>query len=1279
MTKRGWQPPALGRNFVMPESKFFHTDSWKGGLDVSMAPENSQPGQSFEMQDMEVTHDDRMQKAPGVALDETLTHAPSQMFLHAGFQYASDLIFLAPPYVGVKNVGATTWWNASLQPANSPYGYTNFAGVLLLTNGTKGIYARLPHKNQLDLIPSSVAGFGLTVFADRVVVGGAQLDGKLDFMGIAWNDSSGDYKGWDIALGAAGQSLIGTSLRADRFQAFGALGFDTLTIVNRRSIWIGVPTGDEFQPIRFSPRLESTGASHAATVVATEFGVVFLSDDGVRIFTGSDAPIISEGITRYLGPIIDTDEWSASFDPARKRYYLHGPTGTFVYDLLRRRWFRWTNGFKASAFFPAQGSQITWGEAVGTWGSQTLAWWQLLPQESGGQMYFVRDVKLGHEAQTSYDALGQAVDPLWYDRVQVPENHDVLMTATGTRVIYESPTATSVEVHLPDKPDGNYELVTAATLPAGTGFSKRAWVPLIHTGRSIGAGIRLLSGNPRIRRVSVEYQETALPWELETTVFPEAPEAPPEVPVSDAIVKPRILYVNGYDNGSYQAFRDVLFTSGRGETNHWSYVETGGSNGKGYLLTDDTNNDSGRKAYIRVPITVADVNQVGDAPISDIETNVRLGGMHVRFNLFGQTITDPLTVLATFATSTQIHTKIEILPDRTVRASTAPATTHQVSTVKVPADGWFVLEKQWCISRRGNITSGFILCKLFTLDNIATGGETIISAIGIKTQAGTLADSFAYYAFGSQCDPTLQGLRIGVDDAVVYGAYGDKKRFINDTRVGAAWPIADTSIQSDISYSWSVSVDAKPSVSVDPPTILSGVNNFGLSDRWRNASRIDLSTPPPTSPGFHSDTPGEWIADFHGFGQLSTFSTPAFWTDGPLPYLGDSLQRNYFADAATDFYNLDVNDSEIVQIEGVQPFVAQGRRAVVGTISPGTDLVALGGPHDIDTTAARANLISRSLIRSNGVVGYGRYNYSQAGATYNVEVFDVDNNFIFNSTLWSHGGALPYTINPYSFIDTDPDGNVSWLLRNAAKLRNTEVGIGGSFDIIDQTNLIHPARYSRWLAFDVSQLGLQYAYHVRTFVEDEHPPFPPRAGFGLGIFNDPSSRRFHAYPAHLDWDGTVVSAVLDLGDGSDPIDFLGDSSDQGSLDFAVDYTFAFTGTHHITLTVTDNDGLVTVYTYDFVCPNNDPVANFEANDAGGNAVDFVDLSTDGGGTVVAWAWTFGDSGTSSVQNPPTHTYAAPGVYHVTLAVTDNDGATNMAETDITVPLGGAGDCDIFAV
>lgn len=70
-----------------------------------------------------------------------------------------------------------------------------------------------------------------------------------------------------------------------------------------------------------------------------------------------------------------------------------------------------------------------------------------------------------------------------------------------------------------------------------------------------------------------------------------------------------------------------------------------------------------------------------------------------------------------------------------------------------------------------------------------------------------------------------------------------------------------------------------------------------------------------------------------------------------------------------------------------------------------------------------------------------------------------------------------------------------------------------------------------------------------------------------------------------------------------------------------------------------------------------PTAAFSATPVSGNApldVQFTDQSTPGSSAITAWAWTFGDGGTSTEANP-THTYAA-GTYNVRLTVTTADGS-----------------------
>jgi PKD repeat protein len=62
---------------------------------------------------------------------------------------------------------------------------------------------------------------------------------------------------------------------------------------------------------------------------------------------------------------------------------------------------------------------------------------------------------------------------------------------------------------------------------------------------------------------------------------------------------------------------------------------------------------------------------------------------------------------------------------------------------------------------------------------------------------------------------------------------------------------------------------------------------------------------------------------------------------------------------------------------------------------------------------------------------------------------------------------------------------------------------------------------------------------------------------------------------------------------------------------------------------------------------------------------FTDGSTDSDGSLMGWAWRFGDGGTST-ERQPTHSYSNPGTYTVMLSVTDNHGSTDESSTQINV-------------
>jgi PKD repeat protein len=80
------------------------------------------------------------------------------------------------------------------------------------------------------------------------------------------------------------------------------------------------------------------------------------------------------------------------------------------------------------------------------------------------------------------------------------------------------------------------------------------------------------------------------------------------------------------------------------------------------------------------------------------------------------------------------------------------------------------------------------------------------------------------------------------------------------------------------------------------------------------------------------------------------------------------------------------------------------------------------------------------------------------------------------------------------------------------------------------------------------------------------------------------------------------------------------------------------------------------------------VANFTLDHAKGAAplqVTFTDSSSAPGSSIGSRAWDFGDGGTSTATSP-SHTFAQPGVYTVTLTVTKAQGLAQSKQSTVTV-------------
>ena len=175
-------------------------------------------------------------------------------------------------------------------------------------------------------------------------------------------------------------------------------------------------------------------------------------------------------------------------------------------------------------------------------------------------------------------------------------------------------------------------------------------------------------------------------------------------------------------------------------------------------------------------------------------------------------------------------------------------------------------------------------------------------------------------------------------------------------------------------------------------------------------------------------------------------------------------------------------------------------------------------------------------------------------------------------------------------------------------------------------------------------------------------PIPPAANAGGPYSGVVGSVISFDGTASSDADGTIVSYSWDFGDGGMA------SGPSPTHSYSVDGSFT------VTLTVTDNDGLTGVDSASAAINpasgNTPPVARANGPYSGteGSGVQFSSNgSLDPDGSIVTYAWNFGDGNTSALANP-SHTYAAAGTYNVSLTVTDDAGDSTSDATTATIEM-----------
>jgi len=180
---------------------------------------------------------------------------------------------------------------------------------------------------------------------------------------------------------------------------------------------------------------------------------------------------------------------------------------------------------------------------------------------------------------------------------------------------------------------------------------------------------------------------------------------------------------------------------------------------------------------------------------------------------------------------------------------------------------------------------------------------------------------------------------------------------------------------------------------------------------------------------------------------------------------------------------------------------------------------------------------------------------------------------------------------------------------------------------------------------------------IPDYIVVSEPLMPPVANFTSDFYPGPAPLRV---TFSCQSTGIITEWLWDFGDG-------GTSTEQNPS-----YTYYESGLYTVTLTVTGPGGSSSKQDYIDVgySGGGQPVAMFHADMTEAPASHTFQFTDDSTGDITTWSWDFGD-GSSSNQQHPSHTYAYPGNYTVSLTVYGPTGS-DTTTIAITVTSGGGG-------
>lgn len=340
---------------------------------------------------------------------------------------------------------------------------------------------------------------------------------------------------------------------------------------------------------------------------------------------------------------------------------------------------------------------------------------------------------------------------------------------------------------------------------------------------------------------------------------------------------------------------------------------------------------------------------------------------------------------------------------------------------------------------------------------------------------------------------------------------------------------------------------------------------------------------------------------------------------------------------------------------------------------------AAGNAVELDFTATnQAITFAYNTVTGNGDCLISSGNGSAAPTGFNPDASDtiaIGNNIMLGQTSYLQRNGGGYTCAVYASVSqgVTRSGDIVW------NTRNTDFSTPGIINEDPQLTDETMASFNPVPLVSSPAIGNSVSGSTPVAYDYNGNPRPSQgATIGAVEYQGSSSSTAGAPSADFaysasglavnftdtstDTGGTIGSWAWSFGDGA-----ASSAQNPG-------HSYAAAGTYQVGLSVTDKisgktstrSAQVTVTAPQQV--GGTPSANFTYSTSGLTA-SFIDASTDNGGSIGSWAWSFGDGSASSAQNPG-HAYAAAGTYQVVLTVTDKVSgktSTHSAQVTVTAP------------